>query len=124
MGLREVSGDFVLLTNDDNYYVPKFIEYVTNAIVATKADVVLFDMVHSHRRPGGRKLPPYSFFETAYRARSIDVGSAVVKADLAKAAGFRDKSFGGDKTYFQDVARAAGGKLKICKLPQVLFVHN
>lgn len=124
MALRSITGDFVLLTNDDNYYVPRFIEYVTIAIMAINADVVLYDMIHSHDKPGGRDLSPYSFFQTSYRRGNIDIGSAVVRADLARRAGFRDKSHDGDATYFEDVARVAGEQLRIIKLPQVLFVHN
>jgi Glycosyl transferase family 2 len=124
IGLRSVACQYVLITNGDNYYVPRFVEIVTRAIEQTDADVVLYDMIHSHARPGGRPLPPYSLFETSYSRRNIDVGSAVVRAELAKAAGFRDKSHDGDATYFEDVARIKGAPLRICKVPQVLFVHN
>lgn len=123
-GLGTVSGDYVLLTNGDNYYVPVFIEEVTAAILRGDPDVVMWDMVHSHRSPGGRWMPRYSHFQTEYRRRSIDMGAAVVRAELACAAGFRDTGFAGDATYFEDVAAAKDGPLDIAKLKQVLFVHN
>jgi hypothetical protein len=122
--LARIESDYVLLTNDDNYYVPCFVEAINHVIAEVDPDVVIYDMIHSHNRPGGRPLPPYSFFETAYSRRNIDIGAAVVRTSLAKAAGFRDKTHDGDATYFEDVARAKGGQLKVCKLPQVLFVHN
>jgi hypothetical protein len=84
----------------------------------------MFDMVHSHNFPGGRPLPPYSFFVTEYRRGSIDMGSAIVRATLAKKAGFRDKTHDGDATYFEDVARLKGRDLKVWKQKQILFVHN
>lgn len=32
LGLRNVSGDYVLLTNADNYYVPRAVEFLTLAV--------------------------------------------------------------------------------------------
>lgn len=124
IGLKEVSGDYVLLTNADNYFIPKAIEYLTEAVEKTP-DVVLFDMVHSHNMPGGRQLPSYSFFQTAYERNSIDVSSAIVESSLAKKAGFRDKTFAGDASYFEDILKVKGGLgLSVIKIPRVLFVHN
>jgi hypothetical protein len=122
-GLSHASSDYVLLTNDDNYYVPRFVEFVTEAIISRQPDVVLYDMVHSHDRPGGRPTPAYSYFQTAYRRCSIDIGSAVVRTSLAKAVGFRDKTHDGDATYFEDLARHRP-ELSVCKVPRVIFVHN
>lgn len=123
-GLRRATGDYVLLTNDDNYYVPRFAEFVTEAILAHAPDVVHFDMIHSHDRPGGRPQPAYSYFPTVFKRLNLDIGAAVVRGDLARAAGFRDRTHDGDATYFEDVQRMAGRPLNICKLNRVLFVHN
>jgi len=124
LGLQSAQGDYVLLTNDDNYYVPRCVEYLNEALMATGADVGLFDMIHSHDRPGGRPQPAYCLFETQYSRLNIDIGAAVIKSGLARAAGFRDRSHDGDASYFEDVARAKGAPLSICKIPRVLFVHN
>jgi hypothetical protein len=125
LGLRSASGDYVLLTNADNYYVPHTVRFLSDAAQQTSADVLLFDMVHSHERPGGRELPAYSFFPTAYAPLSIDIGAAAVRGELARRAGFRNKQHSGDITYFGDVARAREPQqLTICKIPRVLLVHN
>jgi hypothetical protein len=123
-GLKHLTSDYVLITNDDNYYVPVFISSVTQAIQATDPDIVLFDMIHSHDHPGGLPLPAYSYFQTEYKRHRIDIGAAVVRSSLAVKAGFRDKSHDGDATYFEDVAGVKGSDLKVCKIKQVLFVHN
>ena len=113
------------MTNADNYFIPKAVEYLVSAVNQTSADVIMFDMIHSHNRPGGRPLPSYSFFETAYKRNSIDVSSAIVKKTLAERVGFRDKTFAGDSTYFEDIARQQTDReLKIAKINRVLFVHN
>lgn len=122
--IGKITGDYVLITNGDNYYVPILIEALTKKITDTDPDVVMFDMIHSHHHPGGRPLRSYSFFRTQYQRQDIDIGAAAVRTSLARKAGFRDKTFEGDATYFEDVARACDGPLKIAKIPQVLFVHN
>ena len=81
IGLKNLEGDFVLITNADNYFIPKAVEFLNRAIVETKGevDVVMFDMVHSHNRPGNRDLPPYSFFQVKYKRNFIDLSAAIVK---------------------------------------------
>lgn len=123
-GLKEIDGDYVLITNGDNYYVPTFIETITSIVQRSNPDVVMYDMVHSHNFPGGRRLPPYSYFQTGYSRNNIDMGAAVVRTELAKAVGFRDKTFAGDATYFEDIANLKGDDLVIWKQNQILFVHN
>ena len=123
--LKEIEGEYVLLTNADNYFIPKAIEYLKNCINETNADAIIYDMIHSHNRPGGRQLPPYSFFETDFYPGSIDVSSAIVKKALAAGAGFRDKTHDGDATYFKDIIQQKKGQtLKVAKIPRLLFVHN
>ena len=121
IGIDQASGDYLLLTNADNYFIPKAVEYLNYAM--GEGDVVLFDMVHSHNRPGGRDLPPYSYFETSYQRGSIDVSSAIVRTEMAKKVGFRDRTHDGDASYFEDILLAHEGLFPL-KLPQILFVHN
>ena len=123
-GLKEARGDYVVLTNADNYYIPRCVEFLTEAARETSADVLLFDMIHSHERPGGRPIPSYSYFQTQYSRLNIDIGAAAVRADLARASGFPDRSHDGDATYFENVAKIKGGAVSVCKLPRVLLVHN
>ncbi len=127
IGLKNLEGDFVLITNADNYFIPKAVEFLNRAIVETKGevDVVMFDMVHSHNRPGNRDLPPYFFFQVKYKRNFIDLSAAIVKNNLAAKVGFRDKSLAGDATYFEDIVESKyPEKLKCLKIPRILFVHN
>tara|TARA_B100001996_G_scaffold256712_1_gene199507 strand:+ start:1073 stop:1702 length:630 start_codon:yes stop_codon:yes gene_type:complete len=127
IGLKNVQGEFTLITNADNYFIPKAIEFINQAYFKSecKADVIIYDMIHSHQNPGGRDLPSYSYFKVEYKKNSIDISSAVVKSDLAKKAGFRDKTYAGDATYFEDVHKVKHpDKLTFIKIHRVLFVHN
>lgn len=82
-------------------------------------------MVHSHNMPGRRNLPAYSYFETKLERYSIDVSSAIVKASLAEKVGFRDKTYEGDASYFEDIMNLKfPDRISFVKIPRILFVHN
>lgn len=123
IGIRMADTEYLLITNDDNYYCPVFVENMFSALHTHNADIVLCDMIHSHNQPGGRPQTAYAFFETAPQRCSIDIGCFITKTELAKKVGFRDKSHDGDATYFEDLI-AVKPDVRIAKVNQVLFVHN
>ena len=123
IGIQMVQTPFLLLTNDDNYYCPIFVEKMLLALREHQADLVLCDMIHSHNNPGGHIQPPYSLLKTAPEPGSIDIGCFIVKTALAKEVGFRDKGHDGDATFFLDLLRT-NPSARIAKVNQVLFVHN
>ena len=129
IGLKKAIGQYVLITNADNYYAPKTFEFINIAIKNSdhKPDVIMFDMVHSHRNAGETKAPRYSFFKVSYRRNYIDMGAAVVEKSLAQSAGFSDKSFAADATYFENILNKKlenRSSLILTKIPRVLLVHN
>jgi glycosyltransferase involved in cell wall biosynthesis len=123
MGIRMCDTEYLLLTNDDNYYCPTFLEQMFVAIRHCGADIAMCDMLHSHMNPGGRAQVPYRYFETLPQRGSMDIGCLITKSACAKAVGFRDKSHDGDATFFEDVVKFIGNP-KIVKVNQALFVHN
>ena len=123
IGIRLVDTPYLLLTNDDNYYCPIFVENMMQALHAHQADLVLCDMIHSHNNPGGHQQPPYSLLKTAPQPGSIDIGCFIVKSSLAKQVGFRDKRHDGDATFFADIL-SKNPQIRVAKVNQVLFVHN
>ena len=130
MGLKNATGDYVLLTNADNYYIPetvKFLNVEIDKAESDKPDVLMFDMVHSHKNPGKQKKPSYSYFKVSFQRKYIDMGAAIVSTELAQKAGFDDKSYAADASYFEAVSKAkkqSGKKLAVLKIPRVLLVHN
>tara|TARA_Y200000002_G_scaffold93221_1_gene75154 strand:- start:2359 stop:2973 length:615 start_codon:yes stop_codon:yes gene_type:complete len=122
MGLKNILGDYVLLTNADNYFVPGAIEILIETIKKSNdnIDVVIFNFVASHHN--------YINFNTNYKRHFIDISSAIVKRELAEKAGFADKSYDGDATYFENVAKVSqkiqNKKLNILKINRTLLVHN
>ena len=128
LGLKRSEGKYTILTNADNYFIPRTTEYISTLVrnsdkTPDVPDIILFDMIHSHTNPGTRKQPAYNLFKTEFKLYCIDVSSAAVRTELAKAAGFRDKTHDGDQTYFKDIASRATS-LKIAKINRVLLIHN
>ncbi|MGF1501751.1 MAG: glycosyltransferase family 2 protein [Paracoccaceae bacterium] len=125
IGLARTRGDFVILTNADNYFIPRTVEFLNEYFRTRNPDALVFNMVHSHRNAGVRRCEPYSFLETHYRRFYIDISAALIRSELAARAGFRDKSHDADATYFEDVAAVKeGGPLVVGKIPNILLVHN
>ena len=122
LGIRQATGPYLLITNDDNYYAPIFVQRVLEVLEASSCDGALVDMVHSHPNPGDRTAPAYSYFQTEPRLNRADIGCVVIKTTIAQEIGFRDRSFGGDGTYIEDASKRPG--FRWAKIPQVLFVHN
>jgi hypothetical protein len=113
----------VLVTNDDNYYAPRFAEFVFSSIDRHELDVALVDMVHSHADASGDGTGSYRLLQTLPLCDHADIGSVVIRTTLARAAGFRDKTFAGDGTFIEDVLRSAP-RDRVGKLDRALFVHN
>jgi hypothetical protein len=119
-----VDTEFVLITNGDNYYSPRFVEMAFEMLKTKELDIVLWDMIHSHSNAGITRNSSYQPF-TVYPLRNfVDVGSFIAKTRLAQNAGFRDLTHDGDATYFEDMLSLAGKPLRIGKIQKTLMMHN
>jgi hypothetical protein len=108
--------DFILLGNDDNYYVPKFIEWMTKFIDNT-VGLVYCDTVHSHME--------YDLHRSELKENFIDIGSFIVRADVAKETGFNYDHFSADGRYAEECHATCKAKgLRVVKVQKPLFVHN
>jgi len=148
MGLEMADTDFVMFTNDDNYYAPKFLEYMSESIVREDLDLVLCNMVHSHRRNWGKyRQEDYTFFDSYPQLNHIDIGNFIVRRDRAMAIGFVDKSFAADGIFIDRLIEEhnvvslirrwpresrlrnrrtdpAKKTLRVGKVERALYVHN
>lgn len=121
LGVRTSEAENVLLTNDDNYYVPIFIEEISAEIKDKKADIVFFDMVHSHKITELPNPIGYQTLITEPRLNRIDVGSFVFNGKIGREVGFNDRGFAADGIFFEKLLSKTD---KIFKISKVLFVHN
>jgi hypothetical protein len=108
--------DYVLMTNDDNYYVPIFVEKMLKKSQGT-AGMVYCDTVHSYYG--------YNILKTQVKENQIDMGSFIVRVDVAKKARFTDTHLSADGTYAERCAAyARGRRFPVVYVPLPLFVHN
>lgn len=109
-------GDYIVITNDDNYYVPHFIDKLRGQM-CNRVGIIYYDMLHNYYA--------YEKFETSMAINHIDMGSFAVKADVAKKVGFKSLKFEADGIYASECAGyCRANSLEIVKVPGVLFVHN
>ncbi len=119
LGLRQLvlnHHDYVLMTNDDNYYVPFFVMKMlarANGI----AGMVYCDTLHSYQG--------YEVLSTVVKENHIDMGSFIVRVDVAKKARFCDTHFSADGTYAERCAEySMKRRMPVLHVKVPLFVHN
>lgn len=112
-----VIGDYVLITNGDNYYTPNMVEEVSKY----SEDFIYFDCIHSHRRKRNHNQQDYGLMISELKESMIDMGCVVIKSEIAKKVGFNHINYSADWNYFRDVLAQ---NPSIVKINKVLFVHN
>jgi hypothetical protein len=117
--LDKIAGacdDYVLMTNDDNYYVPKFVELF---LKQCRLDVgmVYCNTVHSYM--------DYDILFSRVKENMIDMGSFIVRQNVAKAVGFKHRHLSADGRYAEECAAyCLANQLAVKYLDKPLFIHN
>lgn len=115
--------DFVLITNDDNYYVPKFIEYFME-MAKPNIGFIYCDTVTRVAYEDQITLDYKMLFTQIKRSR-IDMGSFIVRMDVARETGFNSDAFDADGIYAEECHDACTKKgLMSVYIAKPLFVHN
>lgn len=108
--------DYVLMTNDDNYYVPTFVEQMLES-VDEKTGMVFCDTIHSYIR--------HAVHRSMVRENGIDMGAFIVKYNIAKWVGFKNVHFSADGAYAEECRNHCSTEgLRINYIPRPLFIHN
>jgi hypothetical protein len=108
--------DFILLTNDDNYYTPNFVAQVLSNATKT-VGLIYWNMIHNYYA--------YEVLDTKLDVNKIDMGSFAVRADVAKTVGFNSMRYEADGIYCVDCRRYCESKgIRTLKIKGVLFIHN
>ncbi len=112
----EKEYDWILLTNDDNYYMPTFFEDLMALAIRKKADFVFSNMVHSHQH--------WSPMVCKVKRGHLDLGCFLVRTRIAREVPFDNFSFAGDADWFMRLAAKIKTPTKIVRCDKFLFVHN
>ena len=110
------TDDFILITNDDNYYVPEYVRYMRQD-AKSGVGIVYYDCLHNYMS--------YEILKSKMQTNAIDMGSFIVRADVAKKVGFTSNAFHADGIYAEACAAYCNtNKLAIKYIPRAIFVHN
>lgn len=108
-------GDFILMTNDDNYYVPRFVEYFLKAATA-RAGMVYCNTLRNFE---------YEVHNSVIGSGGIDMGAFIVREDIAKRTGFNHETVCADGIYAHECyEECKKRKLIAVKIEKPLFIHN
>jgi predicted protein tyrosine phosphatase len=107
LGLDACRGEFIGMSNDDNYYVPGYIEQMVNAL--EDADLAMCSYLHSYF--GWRVWKP-----------GTDLGAWLARASLVKKVPWTGQEHTSDQEYVVALKNLAKGRVATVNRP--LFVHN
>jgi len=115
-GIVGTDNDYVLITNEDNQYVPKFVEYFLNE-AKPMTGFVYCNTVHSYLK--------YETLVTRVKENYIDMGSFAVRLPIAQKVGFNHTHLSADGKYAEEcfVACKKAG-LMVVHINKSLFIHN
>jgi GT2 family glycosyltransferase len=113
IGKQQSEADYIILTNDDNYYTPNFVDELMKAAV-DKPGIIYWDMVHSYYN--------YSHFKCKPFYNQIDMGAFATRRDMAQSVHMKT-DFAADGLFINELIEKYPQE-KIVKINKILFIHN
>jgi hypothetical protein len=123
-GIKLVDTEYLMFTNDDNYYTPKFLEYMIDAVEKKGFDFVLCNFISHYNNPGIYIQEDYNVLNAFPRKNYIDMGAFILRTAFAREIGFKSRAFAADGDFVDELMKRFSGKIKVGKINKVLFVHN
>lgn len=120
VGLEIANGDWIINTNDDNYYVPIYLEELKKSLtIDPDSNFIYYDCVLSHNNLINHNKKDYGLLIPQIRSCYIDMGQFAVKKDIIVKHKF-NSVFVGDG----DLIESMKHELKPSYIDKILFVHN
>lgn len=114
--LQSVSGDYVVITNPDNYLVPTFLEKMIGGFKQGIVATYCSQMVHNYI---GHKV-----INCSLKRGYLDCSGVMLKLAEAKAVGFNDiTSHSADWFFFNDIINRYG-QHSFARVEGCLLIHN
>jgi glycosyltransferase involved in cell wall biosynthesis len=113
LGKQMSEAKYIIMTGDDNYYTPNFVQEIS-VLCNVEVGMVYWDMVHSHYN--------YAYFKCVPAGGQIDMGAFATRRDLAQ-----QIQLGTDYAadgWFVEHFKQKFPTESISKINKVLFVHN
>lgn len=120
MMLKKIKGDpendYVLITNDDNQYTMNAVA-VFRSCFDKNVGMILCDCLHSYTG--------WEIFRSEVKVGYIDMGSFIVRLDVAQAVGFSTFVETADGIYAEECSRECDARrLQVKPIRKILFIHN
>ena len=111
------ASDYILITNDDNYYIPEYVKLIQQHM-NPGVGMIYYNTLHSYFN--------YTVHTSQLKVGRIDMGAFVVRADVAKAVGFKHDKEIADGMYCEDCASyCTAHGLQMVYIPGIVpFIHN
>jgi hypothetical protein len=109
---------YTLITNADNYYAPCFVRYMLQA-TSGMPYLVYCNMLHDMKYETSKSYKPVS---VSLKYCEVDIGSVIVRTDIAQKNGWRSLAMNSDWTFIEDIMHQ--DLFWATKVDRTLFVHN
>lgn len=113
LGKQASKADYIIMTGDDNYYVPTFVEELEKASTDNPG-IIYWDMVHNHYQ--------YSYFQCVLALGRIDMGAFATRRDIAQQIRLQT-SYAADGHFISEFNERFPDEKRV-KIEKILFVHN
>ena len=95
LAIEDHDSDYILFTNDDNYYVPIFLEAMTKTMARDNYDLCYCNLVHNERN--------YAVIDTIPEISFIDLGCFISSIDLIRKVPWKHMHKEADGVYFKNL---------------------
>jgi len=115
-GLKNATEDWVVMTGDDNYYMPVFVDHFLS-VAKVGVNFVYCDMIHNwtdHQ---------YLYIKSEPRYGRIDIGNFMTKRIYAQQLELDNTIEAADAKFVEDYLKKYT-KIGVKYIPKPLYVHN
>lgn len=116
--LAKVDTEWILNTNDDNYYVPTFTKELKPYMAGN--DFIMYNCIHSHHRADLQGS--YQLLKPKLKLGGIDLGQFVIKTNIVKNLKFNEKNVSADGEFIETLNDRYNYSFK--HIDKCLFIHN
>ena len=112
IALIEPTAKWIVFTNDDNYYMTVFTEYMLKALEYHNSEMAICNLVHDHFN--------YTVLDSYPQVCKIDMGNFMSSSRLVKDTEWNSFVPEADGIYAVEISK----KTNPVKIDHILFVHN
>lgn len=116
-GLDHAQGDWIVMTSDDNYYIPTFVNEFLK-VVTPQTGFVYCDVLLDH--PDKK----YTVLDTRIQVYHIDIGQFMIRKDLVGNLRLDKTKHAADGHFAVDYHKQIENEFSVTKINKVLYVHN